>query len=106
MIKTIRTMIEIKMPIGLAVKVLIIGLIENIVNLPKNLILWTLTIIYTILEKINEGIDWVFQKVDLIPELVIRGQIRDTALDFIKNYTKENEKVVKANASVAFNKGE
>lgn len=106
MIKTIKTIIEIKMPKGLAVKVLIIGLIENIVNLPKNLILWTLTIIYTILEKINVAIDWVFQKVDLIPELVIHGKTRETALEFIRNYTKEQEQVRKANASVAFNKGE
>ena len=44
MLKTIKTIIEIKMPFKLAVKVLAIGLIENLVNLPKNLILGIITL--------------------------------------------------------------
>ncbi len=90
MIKTIKNMIEIKLPVKLAIKVICIGTIENLVNLPKNLILGTLMLIYTIFEKINEGIEWVADKVDMIPELVIYCKTREQALDFVKEYRKNN----------------
>lgn len=90
MIKTIKTMIEIKLPVKLAIKVICIGTIENLVNLPKNLILGILMLIYTIFEKINEGIEWVADKVDIIPELVIYCKTREQALDFVKEYRKNN----------------
>lgn len=90
MIKAIKTMVEIKLPVKLAIKVICIGTIENLVNLPKNLILGILMLIYTIFEKINEGIEWVADKVDIIPELVIHCKTREQALDFIKEYRKNN----------------
>lgn len=90
MIKTIKNMIEIKLPVKLAIKVICIGTVENLVNLPKNLILGTLMLIYTIFEKINEGIEWVADKVDMIPELVIYCKTREQALDFVKEYRKNN----------------
>lgn len=90
MIKTIKNMIEIKLPVKLAIKVICIGTVENLVNLPKNLILGTLMLIYTIFEKINEGIEWVADKVDMIPELVIYCKTREQALNFVKEYRKNN----------------
>ena len=95
MLKTIKTIIEIKMPFKLAIKVLAIGLIENLVNLPKNLILGTITLIYSIFEILNKGLEWLFDKVDIIPELVIHCETREKALDFVKNYKKSIDKVIK-----------
>lgn len=90
MIKAIKTMIEVKVPFKLGIKVLGIGLIENLVNLPKNLILEMLELIYKIFEKLNSGIEWLFDKVDIIPELVIHCKTREEALEFVKNYKKNN----------------
>lgn len=90
MIKAIKTMIEVKVPFKLGIKVLGIGLIENLVNLPKNLILGILELIYKIFEKLNNGIEWLFDKVDIIPELVIHCKTREEALEFVKNYKKNN----------------
>lgn len=90
MIKAIKTMVEIKAPFKLGIKVLGIGLIENIANLPKNLILGVLKLIYKIFEGLNNGIEWLFDKVDIIPELVIHCKTREEALEFIKNYKKNN----------------
>lgn len=90
MIKAIKTMIEIKVPFKLGIKVLGIGLTEIIVNLPKNLILGILKLIYKIFESLNNGIEWLFNKVDIIPELVIRCKTREEVLNFIKNYKKNN----------------
>ena len=89
MIKAIKTMIEVKVPFKLGIKVLGIGLIENLVNLPKNLILGILELIYKIFEKLNNGIEWLFDKVDIIPELVIHCKTREEALEFVKNYKKK-----------------
>lgn len=92
-IKTIKTMVEIKVPFKLGIKVIGIGLIEEIVNFPKHLILGILKLIYTLFETLNNGIEWLYDLVDIIPELVIYCKTREQVLDFIKNYKKSIDKV-------------
>ena len=92
-IKTIKTMVEIKVPFKLGIKVIGIGLIEEIVNFPKHLILGILKLIYTLFEILNNGIEWLYNLVDIIPELVIHCKTREQVLDFIKNYKKSIDKV-------------
>lgn len=106
MIKTIKNLKEMKMPKGLAIKVILIGLLENIVNLPKNLIVGIFRLLHFIFEGLKNGCAWIHDIALDIPEFVIKGKTREQALEYVKNYSREKEQVKKANASVAFNKGE
>lgn len=93
MIKTIKTMKEIKMPLKLSLKALGIGIIENVVNLPKRIIMGIFELLYYIFKALENGCAWVHDTIsDIIPELVIHCKTRKETLNFIKKYKKSIDK--------------